>query len=311
MKYLYTLFGLLLLGACSSSTGKDPMDPETPDSSKRIARIEIQELFFEDPSYDDRAQTTWDFSYDASGRVSRISMKYVETGEDSSLGSGTGTISFRYGEGTISCEYPIVFAETPRSGSATATLDDEGRIISGVINGYDSKDEVSTVCKYDLYYDPDGYLIRSDVETEYGSESPHQSQYAVTWGNGNPVELQWGGTDLSEKYIDQVRYSTVPNKTNLDLGWLLLQTEGWSGVWGDASIYGGVTNFFALLKYAGPTSGLLPEEVSTGISTWNNRYEYTYQTDSDGYVTAISSKERSKVDNQLYERVKYVITYAE
>lgn len=305
MKYLYTLLGMLLLGACTSSSEKEPSDPGVSGSQKSVARIEIQELFFDDPTYGDQARTTWDFSYDASGRVSQIAVTYVETGGDSSQESGNGVVTFRYGNGTISCEFPILGAETSRSGSATATLDAEGRIVSGVINGYDTKDEVATVCKYDLSYDSEGYLTQSDDS----SEDP--CQYDVTWENGNPVKLQWGASDPAGKHVDQARYNSVPNNTNLDLCWLLLQTEGWSGVLGDTYLYEGITNFLSLLKYAGQSSEQLPVEVSTDLGTWDNLYQYTYQLDRDGYVTGITSKQRSKVDNKLYERVKYVITYVE
>ena len=114
-----------------------------------------------------------------------------------------------------------------RKDTGSVELDEAGRAVSGKWTSYYDEDGgTPTSATYELFYDAEGYLVKS-VSSEDGEER-------ITWTGGNPTEVWWGTID-GQDVIDKASYGTVPNKTNLDLNWFwVLKTEGWAFASGDA-----------------------------------------------------------------------------
>jgi len=165
---------------------------------------------------------------------------------------------------------------------------------------YDEDGGTPTSATYELFYDAEGYLVKS-VSSEDGEER-------ITWTGGNPTEVWWGTID-GQDVIDKASYGTVPNKTNLDLNWFcVLETEGWAFASGDAD------NIFPLIGLTGKRSAYMAETVTgykfAGYSDGDS-YEYVYQTDADGLLTKITQKRHSSYVEQPYKSFETVITYTE
>ncbi|WP_288321634.1 DUF4595 domain-containing protein, partial [uncultured Alistipes sp.] len=295
-------------------------EPVVPAGKKLISRMENTYWYDFGSGIEEDGGEIVNYFYDEKSRLTKMVVEtYSETNEPSpafirrripaaSAATRTRvpvtfTAAFTYGDRSVS--YEITREENgvadSRKDTGSVELDEAGRAVSGKWTSYYDEDGgTPTSATYELFYDAEGYLVKS-VSSEDGEER-------ITWTGGNPTEVWWGTID-GQDVIDKASYGTVPNKTNLDLNWFcVLKTEGWAFASGDAD------NIFPLIGLTGKRSAYMAETVTgykfAGYSDGDS-YEYVYQTDADGLLTKITQKRHSSYVEQPYKSFETVITYTE
>ena len=295
-------------------------EPVVPAGKKLISRMENTYWYDFGSGIEEDGGEIVNYFYDEKSRLTKMVVEtYSETDEPSpafirrripaaSAATRTRvpvtfTAAFTYGDRSVS--YEITREENgvadSRKDTGSVELDEAGRAVSGKWTSYYDEDGgTPTSATYELFYDAEGYLVKS-VSSEDGEER-------ITWTGGNPTEVWWGTID-GQDVIDKASYGTVPNKTNLDLNWFcVLKTEGWAFASGDAD------NIFPLIGLTGKRSAYMAETVTgykfAGYSDGDS-YEYVYQTDADGLLTKITQKRHSSYVEQPYKSFETVITYTE
>lgn len=276
---------------------------------RRISRIRQDNYFLNGSKVEFDGTETYDFTYDAEGRVTRIVQTEInETTGASGTVTDVTTVAITYGDKSVA--YEISSTEngvaSPYKPSGSIVLDQKGRAVSGVCKDYDFKDLVYEFkSSYSLHYDAESRLVRALIHEE--EETAGTDEERLTWENGNPVQVWWGSTQAGADIIDKARYGSVPNNANLDLNWMLaLDTEGFAFAAGDPA------QIFATLGYVGVRSVMMAETVSESEYIGHNVYKYVYNTDSEGLPVSVTRT----VTNESYHPEPYLdrkfeITYAE
>lgn len=255
------LLALPLLAVCFTSCEKDKGNDG--DSVQKIVK---SITYMESPDYP--LVTT--FEYDENGRVTCA--KWTEAGN-------TFTIADVAYEGNM-------IIETGPGGKESNSSD--GTTVSQL------KEE------YIHYLNDDGYVIKTEYK-DYWSDESYNSNDAVTYEyengklvkiagtsfGGYPVEyvFQWQNNDITQvshnDNTENISYSNTVDNLNVDL----------SADWGYYGISCGIGSASSL-KFKGTTSGHLPQMLDGEV--------YSYELDSDGYVTTI------KVDGEPVYYIEYV-----
>ena len=150
------------------------------------------------------------------------------------------------------------------------------------------------------YLNDDGYVIKT-VHNDYYSDEKYNSTDELTYGyenrklisitgtdnGGSPVKqtFQWQGNDITavtyNGYTDEkIIYSSIKDNFNVDLTGMIMHGD----------IVGKIST--AMIKFKGATSEHLPQMFYDEV--------YSYELDSDGYVTTI------KVDGEPIYYIEYV-----
>jgi hypothetical protein len=123
-------------------------------------------------------------------------------------------------------------------------------------------------------YDVNGYLTGFTSDGVFGEGNMPRS-YTATWTAGNLTRVQRSATIYST-----AQYSTSLNRANFDLNWMVYE---------DQNFVGGFGSLFAIAGLYGKrnlnlvTQTIEHYDYGNGISS--SRRAYSYQFDSDGYVT--------------------------
>lgn len=293
-------------------TKEDGTPPDGGGSAGRlITRIRQDNYYLNGSKPDLDGTETFDFSYDAAGRVTQI----VHTEVDDTSGiPGTGSITtvtttaITYGDKSVA--YVVSSTEngveSPYKPTGSIVLDDKGRAVSGEYKDYEFKGDVYEYQRsYSLYYDADSRLVRSVFREEDQTGGTEEGR--LTWENGNPVRVWWGTNMSGADIIDRAQYGTVANTTVLDLNWLLvLDTEGFDFAAGDPA------KIFAALGYTGVRSATLAKTVSESEYIGRDVYKYVYDLNGDGLpVTVTRTISNESYRPEPYQDRKYEITYVE
>ena len=259
------LLALPLLAVCFASCEKDKGNDG--DSVQKLVK---SITYMESPDYP--LVTT--FEYDENGRVTCA--KWTEAGN-------TFTIADVAYEGNM-------IIETGPGGKESNSSD--GTTVSQL------KEE------YIHYLNDDGYVIKTEYK-DYWSDETYNTTVSQTYEYENGklakvqsdglvlYELQWQRDDIvniSQKYdinntTESITYSNIVDKFNINI--LSLFGVGFS-VRGTIDIWGTATG----IDFKGMTSGHLPQMLDGEV--------YSYELDSDGYVTTI------KVDGEPVYYIEYV-----
>lgn len=278
---------------------------------RRISRIRQDNYFLNGSKVEFDGTETYDFAYDADGRVTRI----VQTEVDETSGipgvssiTTVNTVAITYGDKSVA--YEISSTEngvaSPYKSTGSIVLDQKGRAVSGVCKDYDFKDHVYEFkSSYSLHYDAESRLVRALIHEE--EETAGTDEERLTWENGNPVQVWWGSPQPGADIIDKARYGSVANNANLDLNWMLaLDTEGFAFAAGDPA------QIFAALGYVGVRSAMMAETVSESEYIGRNVYKYVYNTDSEGLPVSVTrTVTNESYHPELYLDRKFEITYAQ
>ena len=133
------------------------------------------------------------------------------------------------------------------------------------------------------YYSDEKY--NSTDELAYGYENGKLISITGTY-SGSPVKqtFQWQGNDMTafteNNYINEITYSSIIDKFNVDLTGMIM--------YGD--LVGKIST--AMIKFKGTTSEHLPQMLDGEV--------YSYELDSDGFVTTI------KIDGEPIYYIEYV-----
>ena len=270
-----------------------------PAGGKKVVRMEVEYFYFTGSTALPESKPVYEFRYDEQGRLSNIVSDYVSS-EGTTI---VHSLDITYGDGTV--VYDVVYSDngvvTPEKDKGTATLDAEGRVVSGIYEyTYNDKGDelIEGSFTYDLSYDADGYLVKT-VSSENGESR-------ITWSGGNPVQVWWGTTGDGKDMIDYASYGDVLNQANLDLNWLCaLSSEGWDFATGDSS------KIFNLLGLVGKRSTHMAKSLSTYNGAGLTEQVYAYELDADGLPTKITSTTTDYGSSKKYVDSIYKIYYAE
>ncbi len=283
------------------ATTKDGDQPATPDEPSEeivdgnlITKIIQHNYYKSGGRLEDDGEDTYEFFYDGSNRLVRIVQ--TETNEVDYIGGYTGTkdaetevttVDITYQAGTVAYEMTTAIdgVEQKQKPSGSIVLEN-GRAVSGTCTDYDEKDSgnmVKYVTTYTLTYDDNGYLVKSS-RTEDGKDTDGE---VITWANGCPEQVVWGYWG-STQLIDKATYGNVNNWTNIDLNWLLLDSEGWEFAAGDPH------KIFAILGYTGRRSTYLASSMTDGAEAANSGgrvYTYSYErSETNGLPLKVTKK---------------------
>ncbi len=268
---------------------EDPNKPDQPDLKNRIKRIE--KYWYNEAGELDSIDEYYDFTYDETGRVKTI--KWFEYG-DGGYSDVEVNAAITYGDKTVAYKSEHKEGSDISISTGSIELDEKGRAVSGKADEdiHNSIAEWSYI--YNLTYNAEGYLVKTDVTEKEGNRT-HKSLYTITWTNGNPTQALWESSD--KPVTDQATYSTIENKTNIDLNWmLLLDTEAWDFVSGDP------TNVFSVMGYLGKRPKNMVKSVTDGYD--HDACTYDYQLDVDGRIAKI-------IEHNDHYSIEYKIIFAE
>lgn len=273
-------------------------------------------------------KTSIDFKYDSQNRLSGFYT--VSKNEDTGEEEGEADISVAYETGKIIMRMESEWSDSvvgPEPEPEPAEAEVGGRMVSeltvtlnaagyvefaeGPIIYYDT-DEKGEEYEYDremMTYTPrysEGYMTSVSVKNENPDPANLYLQkidFACHWANGNMTRV-----DLRETYRDNDGTTTsaltgvaeyesgVKNAScNLDLNWIIVSSDAIARI--DDSI-------MCMMGLCGMRSNYLISrtyDIDEGVNV--NDLHYEYQTDSDGYVTAITISQEGRVTNT------YTLTY--
>jgi hypothetical protein len=218
----------------------------------------------------------YDFTYDSDNRLIGINMSNEYTFSTVSISYEQETfdkVTFEQQTEAISNYNTIFFPYV-----TTFISGENGYLTSGNLAYVGGGNEESWIGTYNNA----GYLIKSELNSDDDIES-----YDVTWSGGNMMQVS------HEVGVADYEYSDVANNPlcNLDLNYL---------------ITGGlVVPFLGIAGLLGKRSANMIETMSItfdfGLS---DKTSYTYETDSDGFVTKIT-----RVNEYPTYGMVYTITY--
>ncbi len=287
--------------------GTKPDVKPTPDTDRLISRIDI-EHYDEDGNIDVSGRENYiTFTYDDKKRLVE---KMEKDSEEAMSGNGMQAMVFTeitqitYGNASVSFSIRETENQNVYSTEATARLNESGYMISEHYTDSEEKSGMNYSWSYDLTltYDKDNYVktnhsVASDGDNDY---------YFHTWKDGNLSQLKW----LNNLCTDKAEYGTVKNITNLDLNWILYNTEGWDFSVGDPYC------IFPLMGLTGKRSQNMVEKVSaeyfwgeSDTTADKELREYKYVLDNQGYPSRIECYSYNYSNNKMEKTKTYVITY--
>lgn len=268
-----------------------------------------------------------DFKYDSQNRLSGFYT--VSKSEDTGEEEGEAEISITYEAGKINMRMESewsdsVVAPEPEPANAgvggrmvselTVTLNAAGYVefAEGPIIYYDTDENGGGEYEYDremMTYTPrysEGYMTSLSVKNENPDPANlylQKMDFACHWANGNMTRV-----DLRETYRDNDGTTTsaltgvaeyesgVKNAScNLDLNWIIVSSDAIARI--DDAI-------MCMMGLCGMRSNYLISrtyDIDEGANV--NVLQYEYQSDSDGYVTAIAISQEGRITNT------YALTY--
>lgn len=311
MKHLFYLLSLFVLSACASSEDGDTDNPNLPgplQTGRQVSEIVMRYTSYDVPAHDTKVV----FHYDADRRVSRMDLTNTIPSEDIEQ---SGQFDFSYEGNVVTCEASYNYDGEYTKTELNGILGDQSQLLAGSVKEYyfDGEtetfvEEISESIQYEVIYDALGYMSSTtcfyNADTDAGIPA-REKNYQLSWENGNPTELMWGTRGDDYWVLDCAEYGNVQNKTNLDLSWLLLTTEGWSFMVGDSS------NFFGLAGYYGNRSRTMPVKIyykspASSDNPIDSFTQITYQLDDEGYIEEITEK---YVGSDYEETSVYTISY--
>lgn len=279
--------------------GSEPDEPVVPSVNKLIAKIRYTREFDAHGSGTTRA-TEYSFTYDAQNRVVKIAeMDYDKDGK----GELDNEITWTYSGNTItqtekneeedgySYENNMVYVLS-NDMKVTSWSSEEKETQNGAIRGQWKE-------KGTHHYNEDGYLTSVDItsESDHGSgwETSSSTDFCE-WENGNLIKT---GQRECAKCVASMTYGNVDNTGNLDLNFLLANTE-----WIDCLAFG--ETGVKLFGYIGKRSAKLMTKETDHFNNYYSTYDYTLN--NDGTVATV--KMIGYTDDGTVEfRRNYTLTY--
>ena len=147
-------------------------------------------------------------------------------------------------------------------------------------------------------YDDTKHLIRTSVKEE---KEPSVIT-DLTWKADNLTTATWlDGNILRE---DRARYQLgYYNSFNLDLNWLLLDSEGWEAAAGDP------TKLFGLCRLTGKGSILLASEVSYYDEGHVKTMRYEFKNVNDEFFVILRYNDSNRLDREYTPLLPRLITF--
>lgn len=242
-------------------------------SGKLISKIVVTEEYSEYAEEDEDDTYEMIFTYDEQNRLIKISDA-----------AGEAFYSYTYSNKTI--------IEKDYEKEYTYTIDND-RIVSWSTEEPDEKQSGKH------HYDENGYLtlVEKTRNVKNGTEpvETYTEQEFCEWKEGNMVQAGEKGND---KFYASMEYGDIDNTTNLDLNYLLPQTEM---LWGLAF---GEERMIKLLGYMGKRSAKLMTKETDDYRS----HTYEYKMNDDKTIGSISIVSH-KADGTVTEKIKYTLTY--
>ncbi len=281
----------------SGKVPEDPDKPEQPYPKNRIRRIEKYRYYETDGQ--NPLDEYFDFTYDETGRVKTI--KWFEYG-DGGYSDVEKNATITYKEGNVSYESKHTEGTDISTSTGSIVLNENGWAVSGRSDFremYEGSIDAWSYT-YEFTYNAEGHLIETNTtEKDDNTNITENNLYKITWMNGNPMQALWKDSD-SKLWVDDATYSTIENKTNIDLNWLLfLDTEVWDFATGD--------NVFSMLGYIGKRPQNMVKSVTdNGDGSYIESYTctYEYQLDDKDRIDKI-------IEHDGSHSIEYRIFYAE
>ncbi len=275
---------------------EDPNKPEQPDLKNRIMRIE--KYWYNEAGKLEPLDEYFEFTYDETGRVKTI--KWFEYG-DGGYSDVEENATITYKDGSVSYESKQTEGSDISISTGSIVLDEHGRAVSEKSEESLNESPDTWSSTYDFNYDAEGYLVKTEAKDYSEATYKGSSSYTITWANGNPTQVFCKSSD-SESWVDEATYSTIENKTNIDLNWLLfLDTEAWAFVAGDPF------HIFPMMGYIGKRPQNMVKSVTDGYPQTRYTSTYDYQLDNEGRIAKITEIRGDGTPN----RIEYRIFYAE
>ena len=177
--------------------------------------------------------------------------------------------------------------------SGRITLDSNGRAVSGERNGY--------WYSYALSYNSNGYLSHSLLN---GKDNGVQMEYTLTYSDSE-TRISYTNSNGKTDYDTATYRPIFVNSSNIDLNWLLGDSEALNWATGDCE------NIFAMLGYTGKRAFDMVDEVvahagdKTDPDYCIKRYEY--RNGYDNFYMPVT--EIIETNSHNTEIIKYEITY--
>lgn len=235
------------------------------------------------------------FTYDDRNRVIKISNK-DEYGDESSS-------SFTYSDHAITEKYDWEEDNYSIQQEIIYTLDADNKRVESWTNEeretQNGEDRGYWKGKGTHHYNEAGYLMSVDIRTEslHGiSPDISENKDVCEWKDGNLIKA---GEEGKSKYTTLVEYSDIDNTGNLDLNFLVTQTE-----WLDCLAFeeAGIKAF----GYIGKRSAKLMKKETDQYD--NHYYTYEYKMNEDGTVGGVTVTEYASSGTMESKRV-YTLTY--
>lgn len=280
--------------------GTVPDEPSVPSVNKLLTKLRYTREYDAHGS-GSTYETEYTFIYDDQNRV----VKAVETDYDKDgKGELDYEITWTYSNNTISQKEKNEEGEYIYENEMVYILDNDMKITSWTSEEKEIQNGVSRGLwkgKGTLHYNEDDYLTSVDITSESnhgnGWETSSSTNFCE-WQNGNLVKA---GEREKAKNVTSVIYSDVDNTGNLDLNFLLANTE-----WLDCVAFGemGVKPF----GYIGKRSAKLMTK-ETDLQN-NYYYTYDYKLNDDGTVATIKMIGYEADETVEFRRV-YTLTYVD
>lgn len=250
-------------------TKEDGTIPEAK-SGKLISKVVVTEEYNKFPEEDEDTSYEMIFTYDEQNRLTKITGEYF--------------CSYTYSDETI--------IEKDGEKEYTYTIAN-GRIESWSTEDLDKKQSG------EHHYDKNGYLTLVDMTTNVknGTEPAKLEQDFCEWKEGNMVQA---GEKDSDRCYTSIEYGDIDNTANLDLNFLLTETE-----WLDFFAFDDVRMMKAT-GYMGKRSAKLMTKVTDHYN--NDYYTYEYKMNDDQTIESVSVVSQ-KADGTVTKKEKYTLTY--
>lgn len=261
MKYLMLCATALIFSLTFTSCSDDDDEPNLSPDGKRL----VSKIKFNYDNDDEDSNGEFLFSYDKSGKITAMEIKYRYFSEETHK-RYTETERYTYSVSnnklTVKCVYED--EEDPEYNGTyggTFTLNDKGFVVSG--EEIDSDEDEFT---YTCYYDKEDYLTK--MECTRNGRQDEITNYI--WDDGDIVRGIYG---------DRSTYYEEENKANIEFAGLL-------GAW----MLGYDRSYLGSVGYLGKMNKHLCK------TTDNDKYTYSFE---DGYVTKIIVENGE--DREYYE----------
>lgn len=278
--------------------GSEPDNKPIPTAKKLLSKLRYTREYDEHGS-GSVYETEITFTYDDKNRVIEgVEIDYKKDGTPEE----DGKVTWIYSDNTITQKQRTEESDYISEDEIIYTLDDSKKVMSWIeeVKEVQGGNQTTWKGKGIHHYDENNYLITVDIATEskYGEGNWHTSYSTdfCEWQNGNLVKV---GEKENSRAVTLVEYGDVDNIGNLDLNFLLANTE-----WLDCLAFEemGIKPF----GYIGKRSAKL---MAKETDLHNNNYcTYEYSLNEDrtvGNITMIGHEANGTIE---FRRV-YTLTY--